>query len=190
MSLPQRLCLGSALLVVVIYGGDLDAAAPATLGAVSDVRVGFRASGPAGMTIEGTTPDLRVGGDDTTTVLTVPLANLTTGIALRDEHMRTKYLEVPKYPNATLRVARADLRFPEGGNRAEADAPGTLELHGKTNPVTLHYDAALDGGAVVVHGRFHVKMTDFDISVPSYLGVTVKPDVDVSAAFKVARSGP
>jgi polyisoprenoid-binding protein YceI len=190
MSLPQRLCLVSASLVVVIYGADLDAAAPVVLGAVSDAHVGFQAAGPAGMKIEGTTSELRVAGDDAAVVVTVPLANLVTGISLRDEHMRTKYLEVAKFPNATLRVARADLRFPEGGNRAEADAPGTLELHGKTNPVTLHYDATADGAAFVVHGRFHVKMTDFDISVPTYLGVTVKPDVDVSASFKVARSGP
>jgi hypothetical protein len=29
-------------------------------------------------------------------------------------------------------------------------------------------------------------MTDFGVNVPSYLGVTVKPDVDVSASFHIA----
>jgi hypothetical protein len=29
-------------------------------------------------------------------------------------------------------------------------------------------------------------MNDFGITVPSYLGVTVKPDIDVSASFRVA----
>jgi hypothetical protein len=31
-------------------------------------------------------------------------------------------------------------------------------------------------------------MNDFGISVPSYLGVTVKPEVDVSASFRVTGS--
>jgi hypothetical protein len=31
-------------------------------------------------------------------------------------------------------------------------------------------------------------MTDFGMTVPSYLGVTVKPDVDVNANFKVTGS--
>jgi hypothetical protein len=31
-------------------------------------------------------------------------------------------------------------------------------------------------------------MNDYGISVPSYLGVTVKPDVDVSANFSVTGS--
>jgi hypothetical protein len=31
----------------------------------------------------------------------------------------------------------------------------------------------------------HLNMNDFGIQVPSYLGVTVKPDVDVAAQFEV-----
>jgi len=31
-------------------------------------------------------------------------------------------------------------------------------------------------------------MNDFGITVPVYLGVTVKPDVDVSASFQVAEA--
>ena len=37
-------------------------------------------------------------------------------------------------------------------------------------------------------GTVHVNMNDFGITVPVYLGVTVKPDVDVSASFHVAGS--
>jgi hypothetical protein len=70
----------------------------AALSSASDAHVSFQASGPAGMKIEGTTPDLTVADDGTNVVVTVPLGNLNTGIALRDHHMKEKYLEVPKFP--------------------------------------------------------------------------------------------
>jgi polyisoprenoid-binding protein YceI len=152
-------------------------------------HVGFTASGPAGMKIEGTTSDLKVAEADGNVVVNVPLGNLATGIALRDQHMKEKYLEVGKYPEAILTITRSALHVPAaGGERLTADAPGTLKLHGQSRPVTVHYDASPDATGVAVNGRFHLRMDDFGITIPSYLGVTVKPDVDVTAAFHVVGS--
>jgi polyisoprenoid-binding protein YceI len=61
-----------------------------------------------------------------------------------------------------------------------------LSLHGQTRPVTVHYSAKGDGAGMATQGRFHINMNEYGITVPSYLGVTVKPDVDVTAAFRVA----
>ncbi len=148
-------------------------------------RVTFSAVGPAGFAQQGTTPDLRVDDDGTTVTITVPLANLDTGIGLRNRHMREKYLEVPKYPNAVLTVRRAALVFPKG-DVSEHDAPGQLTVHGVTRPVTFHYNARGDSGAIEVSGRIHVNMNQHGIETPGYLGVTVKPDVDVAATFSVS----
>src|SRR5580698_6245660 len=82
-------------------------AAEATLSSPTDAHVVFDAAGPAGLKIEGTTSDLNVAEDSGNVVITVPLANLTTGISLRDHHMRDKYLEVPKFPAAVLTIPRA-----------------------------------------------------------------------------------
>jgi polyisoprenoid-binding protein YceI len=160
----------------------------AALSSPTDPHVTFDAAGPAGMKIEGTTTDLAVADDGANVVITVPLGNLSTGIGLRDHHMKEKYLEVPKFPNATLTIARSALKVPRGGEQTAADVPGTVQLHGQTRPVTVHYDAKGDGAAMGVHGAFHINMNDFGIAVPVYLGVTVKPDVDVSASFHVAGS--
>jgi polyisoprenoid-binding protein YceI len=162
------------------------AAAYAALTSATDARVSFGATGPAGFKLEGTTSELGVTEGGGNVVVTVPLGNLTTGISLRDHHMREKYLEVGKYPAAILTVARASLKMPAGGESQEADVPGILTLHGQTRPVTVHYSAKADGGNVAAQGRFHINMNEFGINVPSYLGVTVKPDVDVSATFRVA----
>jgi polyisoprenoid-binding protein YceI len=176
------------LWIVAVSSGFLSvsAAGEAALSSPTNAHVSFRAVGPAGLTIEGTTPDLRAAEDGGNLVIVVPLANLTTGISLRDQHMKEKYLEVARYPDTTLTLARSALRLPAGGERVEADAPGTLSLHGQTRPVLVHYQATRDGDAFAASGRFRVTMTEYGVNVPSYLGVTVKPDVDVSASFRIA----
>jgi polyisoprenoid-binding protein YceI len=158
----------------------------AALSSASDAHVTFDASGPAGFKIEGTTPDLSVSEANGNVVISVALANLGTGISLRDHHMREKYLEVAKYPAAVLTVAKSALKVPAAGSQVDADVAGSLALHGQTRPVSVHYTAKSDGTVNSAQGKFHLNMNDFGINVPSYLGVTVKPDIDVSASFRVA----
>jgi polyisoprenoid-binding protein YceI len=179
---------GLWILALVASLGTLSAVGHAALSATTDARVSFEAAGPAGMKIDGTTADLTMSDDGKSVVVTVPLANLSTGIGLRDHHMKEKYLEVQKYPAAILTIARSALKYPQPGEQAAADVAGSLQLHGQTRPVTVHYDAKGEGATSAVHGSFHVNMNDFGITVPVYLGVTVKPEVDVSASFHVAGS--
>jgi polyisoprenoid-binding protein YceI len=184
MKRQKRLLLAAISLACV----SLSAAGYAAWSSSGDSHVSFQAAGPAGMKIEGTTNELKAAEAGDTLVIDVPLGNLSTGIALRDHHMKEKYLEVQKYPTATLTVARSALKVPAGADRVDADVPGTLKLHGQSRPVTVHYDAKADGGTFAAHGKFHINMNDFGISVPSYLGVTVKPEVDVNASFRVNPS--
>ena len=185
--MQRRQRLGTAAVFTMIV--SVSGAGHAALSGASDPHVGFEALGPAGMKIGGATADLLVSEDAAGNVIvTVPLSNLTTGIALRDHHMKEKYLEVAKYPAATLTIARATLNLPASGQKFEGDAPAVLALHGKTRPVSVHYDTTAEGAGFSTHGKFRINMNEFGISVPSYLGVTVKPDVDVSASFRVAGS--
>jgi polyisoprenoid-binding protein YceI len=181
-----RNCLWVAVASASLLG--LSAGAQATLSAPTEQHVSFVASGPAGMKIEGSTSELSLADQGDNIVITVPLANLSTGIGLRDRHMRDKYLEVPKYPSATLSVARSALKVPSAGDKVQMDVPSTVTLHGQARPVTVHYEAKRDGATVLSHGSFRINMTDFGVVVPVYLGVTVKPEVDVSANFRVAGS--
>jgi polyisoprenoid-binding protein YceI len=174
------------VLAAVLVAVGFTASGHATICSPTDSHIAFHASGPAGLAIEGVTPDLLVVEQDANLLLTVPLANLSTGIGLRDKHMKEKYLEVAKYPNAVLTVARIALKVPSSGEKVVTDAPGTLQLHGQLHPVTVHYEAKGDGGSIATSGSVHVNMTDYGIQVPNYLGVTVKPEVDVTASFRVA----
>jgi polyisoprenoid-binding protein YceI len=145
--------------------------------------VSFSAAGPAGMKIVGTTSDLSVVDDGSNLQVSVPLAGLKTGISLRDQHMREKYLEVQKFPNAELTVSRGAIKFPAAGAEASADASGTMKIHGQSKPVTFHYSVKRDGAKYAVSGTVRVNVKDFGIEIPSYLGVTVNPDISISVKF-------
>ena len=181
MSAPRSSFLLSALTVASILTGAI--AADAALSRDGASSVTFVAVGPAGMKIEGTTSDLSTKDDGTQLRVTVPLQNLTTGMSLRDRHMKDKYLEVPTYPSAELLVARSDLKFPADGASSSGEAPAKLNLHGVARDVKFKYSADNKGGTYGIKGGFSIDMNDYKIEVPSYLGVTVKPQVEVKAAF-------
>jgi len=163
-------------------------AAYAALGATSGVGLKFVAKGPAGVSIVGESAQLRVSDDGQQLTFVAPLAPLKTGIDLRDKHMKEKYLEVPKFPNAELRIERSALTFPTAGQKAEHSASCELKLHGKAKRESVKYTAAHDGSGYVITATMHINMKDYGIEVPSYLGVTVKPEVEITVQFHVAGS--
>jgi len=166
----------------------VSAAAAAAFSKPADSRVTFHAVGPAGLKIEGTTTELNVAEDADMVIVTVPLANLKTGIDIRDRHMKEKYLEVDKYPQAKLAIPRAGLKLPAAGEKVVSEAAGTLTLHGQTKPTRAHYEVKSEGSGFAVDGVLRVNMNDVGITVPVYLGVTVKPDVDVDVHFRIANN--
>lgn len=139
----------------------------------------FKAVGPGGLSIVGNGSDVAVKDQGDMLAISVGLNSLKTGIDLRDNHMKEKYLETSKYPTAVLQVEKAKLKIPTPG----ADTEGKLSLHGVTRTVRVHYSANGSSNKATVAGTLRVNMKEFGINVPSYLGVTVKPDVDVSVQF-------
>ena len=138
------------------------------------------------MPIVGTTSALALSEQEGHVRISVALAQLTTGIALRDKHMRETYLEVAKYPTAVVDVTRADLKLPSDGATVSAVVRAPLTLHGITKLVDLRYRARADGGVLHVSGDMHIDMREFGIAVPSYFGVTVKPETDIVVKFDAA----
>lgn len=118
----------------------------------------------------------------------VKLDAFETGIGLRDRHLREKYLETGKYPEAVLEIT--DLRFPqsfaEDGFSAEAEPfKGTLTLREKTMPVAGTVSMNGNKENVEMKFAFPLKTTDYKIDTPSFMGVTVASDVAVTAEVKI-----
>lgn len=153
---------------------------------MGDAAAAFVAVGPAGLKIEGKTSELDVAEVDGSVKVGVPLANLDTGISLRNKHMREKYLEVAKYPRAELTVDKSSLKLPADGAEVAGTANGTMTIHGQSKPVMVQYVARRSNGTYAVTGTTRLNIKDYGIEVPSYLGATVKPEVDVSVRFSAA----
>lgn len=117
--------------------------------------------------------------------LSVDLATLDTGIALRNEHMRDKYLEVAKgsdYARAVLSgIAAGDV----SGDFKEGARPFTarLLLHGTTRPVSGRATLKRQASGVRVDATFPVRLSEHGIPDPRYLGVGVGKEVTVRAVF-------
>ncbi|MHB8872125.1 MAG: YceI family protein [Myxococcaceae bacterium] len=145
----------------------------------------FTATGAAGLKFSGKTQEISAAHAGENVVVKVLLKHLETGISLRDKHMTEKYLQVDQYPEAVLTVPFAQLKLPEEGE-VSAEATGTFSLHGRSKPLTFTYKASRGKDGLAVNGTLRLDLRDFAIEIPSYLGVTVKPNVNVAATFKLA----
>jgi polyisoprenoid-binding protein YceI len=112
------------------------------------------------------------------------LSTLTTGIEMRDHHMKEKYLETPKFPVATLKLT--DLKVP-AGNSSRQSFSGLLTLRGIEKPVTGTFSTTEEGREIKADASFSIKLTDFKIEIPSYLGVTVAEDVQIEVQSTVEK---
>ena len=114
------------------------------------------------------------------------IVKLDTGINLRNEHMKDKYLLVKEHPKAklTLTDAPLDAAFATTlSNGGEKPFKGKLELKGKEENVSGTFTAK-DG---LVKATFDIKLTDFGIEIPTYLGVTVAEKVAVSVELALEK---
>jgi polyisoprenoid-binding protein YceI len=166
-----------------VFAATLPLLAYAKLSKTGSATAGFKASGPGGLQINGTTSDLSVSDDGTTVSVEVKMTAISTGIALRDKHTRD-YLDAATFPTAKLDVARASLKFPESGKETSGDATGKMTIHGVTKDAAFHYTAKKDGDTISVTASTPVNMNNYGVKTPSYLGVAVKPDITVTASFQ------
>lgn len=109
----------------------------------------------------------------------VALGDLKTGIDLRDEHMKEKYLEVAKFPKATLTI---DSLVVANGEK-EYDFNGKLTVKGVEKPVSGKLNLTLAADKAEGKASFKLQTGDYPIGVPSHLGVTMAESVDVNAEF-------
>lgn len=118
----------------------------------------------------------------------VKLDEFTTGIAMRDQHMKEKYLETAKFSEASLEVEKIEL--PENfltEKKVYSGIPfeGKLTLHGVEKPVkgTAEIDTKKDAPSVST--EFKVLVSDFKIDIPSYLGIKVADEVTVKTRMNL-----
>ena len=113
--------------------------------------------------------------------LKIKLDSLTTGLSLRDSHMKEKYLEAGKYPEALLILSKQSL--PKSG---PGPFEGELVLHGVKHRVSGIAEAKLEDGGASVKASFPVKLEEHGIAKPSFAGISVNNEVAVETEFRAA----
>src|SRR5262245_61021757 len=164
---------------------------PAVSVGVQPGRVEFDAVGwPSALKIhgkgEGLEGRLRVEGAAVTGAVAFDLQSLSTGIELRDRHMKEKYLETARFPRATLTLSHIALdKVPASDTFGPVTVPfgGTLSLHGVEKPVKGEAKITRSGSSLTTTAAFEINIKDFGIGVPSYMGITVAEKVQVRVGF-------
>lgn len=147
----------------------------------------FIATGKPGfLKINGTGPDIKgnldKGAKGITGEISVPMDKFVSGIDLRDEHMKEKYFEVKKYPEAVLKVTSFELD--SSGQAKEKPFKGTLKFHGIDKEVSGTASLVNEGTKQTIEATFPLTLSDFKIDVPTYAGVKVADTVVVEAKLQ------
>jgi len=164
-----------------VVRGEIRVVCPLTVGGLFETKT----TAISGTVSPGAAPPGALGGE-----VRVDLSSLDTGIDLRNTHLREKYLEVARgeeFANAVLsavRLAKADTP----SFRGQTPFTGTLLLHGTRRPVAGQADIHSEGNDVRVVASFPVRLDDYGIAPPRYLGVGVKNEVQVKVSL-VATPG-
>lgn len=96
----------------------------------------------------------------------IPVASIDTGMALRNQHMKDKYLEAGRFPYLKLIKGEG-----EGGQ-----GKGLFEVRGKQKEIPGTYEVI----GQEVKAQFVVKISDFVPEKIKYMGLGVNDDVRVT----------
>jgi polyisoprenoid-binding protein YceI len=194
-------CLFVALAALSTHAGDTPSVADTegrlelalNSGTIEFVAVGW----PSALRIrgkgQGATGRLTLERQSLSGQVSFPLDSLDTGIALRNRHMREQYLETGKYPHAVFKPTSVALkRVPAAAAFSVKDVPfeGRLDLHGTEHPVRGAAHVTRRDAEVKVDAVFDVHTSDFGISTPQYMGITVAEDVKVTVRLSGRVESP
>lgn len=128
----------------------------------------------------------------------VSIANIKTGIELRDEHLRSKdWLDAEKYPYAEFHLK--GIKNPSSkqlvdGQKVKATLSGTFSVHGVSRdievPAELTYfkesaqtKVKTEGNLLVANTEFVIKLSDYGIKIPSMVIGKVNEEVKITVNF-------
>jgi len=149
---------------------------------VNQGKVKFVAKGfPTFITItgkgNGLTGEMTEDGEKTSGKFALDLTSLSTDLDLRDEHMKNKYLEVAKFPKAMLTLPIEKLSD-------SGEIKAILKLKDVEKEIPVQYEISSENGNKIVKTNFKIELSDFNIEIPSFQGVTVAKTINLDVEFK------
>lgn len=114
----------------------------------------------------------------------VELNTLDTGIGLRNRHMRENYLETDNYPKAYFKgkIINASVAATDS---FMVEASGTFHVHGADRPLNVTGTLIRSGNLLEIKTAFVVKLSDYNIEIPSIMFYKIDENMRVEADFFV-----
>jgi len=126
--------------------------------------------------------DIKIESNQVTGSSTIQMDSFSTGIGLRDKHMKENYLESSKFPESSFTYKK--LTLPKDGTGENIPFEGTLKLHGIEKPVTGLIKADKRNSTLILDHVFKIKTSDFGISTPKYMGVVMGEEVEIKVTLE------
>ena len=114
----------------------------------------------------------------------VDLNALDTGIGLRNRHMRENYLETDQYPVTHFRgkIIRASV---VDDTLTTVQANGNIFIHGIEKPLEVTGQLINKQDGYRIKTSFNVKLSDFEIEIPSIMFYKIDENMDLQLDFYV-----
>ena len=114
----------------------------------------------------------------------VDLNSLDTGIGLRNRHMRENYLHTDKYPTTYY---KGEIIKSEKVTDIESKivSEGTIFIHGVEQPLSVEATLIQNGKQFNIQCRYNVKLSDFNIEIPSIMFYKIDETMDIRINFYI-----
>ncbi len=103
------------------------------------------------------------------------LDKFSTGMDLRDKHMKETYLETKKFPLSILKLTR----FPFQTDKTEK-FKAMLDLHGVQHEVEGEATVVQNQNKLKIKAEFTIQLSDYAVNIPSYAGIKVADTVTIN----------
>ncbi len=114
--------------------------------------------------------------------MSISIQNFKFKNALMEEHFNENYMETTKYPKAIFRgKINEKVDYAKEGDQ-KVTVTGKMEIHGVTKEVTLEGTLNKTGNEIKMNTKFKIKVSDYNIKVPSMYVQNIAEVVDVTFA--------
>ncbi len=112
----------------------------------------------------------------------VDLEKLNSGIDLRDKHLKDKYLETKKFPQAKIVIEPQEITYAK-----EIELKAKLMLHGEEKEVILKSRFMKEDNKLNFISNFEVLLSLFKIELPSFQGISAanKVKLKIDTSFEI-----
>lgn len=178
VSAPFKLWLWLALVAALGRGGAGGAEVLRFELVPQESRITARVRDPFGRIVSGefALREGEVRGDPAdpprgaSVTLVVDAASYDSGLGVRNQDVRTYYLEAERYPEIRFTSRRVEALAPAPADGSwHLRVTGTLELHGVRREIAVPVAVRTLGNRIVAEGRLKVALRDYAIAVPTLL---------------------